>query len=322
MSLFDRKKKSHDHLRTLTEKEIQDRLYGSYRPAPEGFRAETPPSKSPSSRPASFETIAESEDLFRNASTRHFPVPLKKELKESLSTVTEWVDEEADTTAKAAHLGWQESQKVARMPKKRPSLPRKPAVMPLFKTLWNQTLDLLRAIPFRSIEVRKIKIRKTGVWVSSFVALGFLMAGIHFLNVQREAAMKAPRKQEKRASAVTEATDSPLTAAVSLAESKPTPARAPEPAQPKAPLPSEGAYVIQVCTYASETDAERLSERIQEEGLSSFVKELRKASGAKAYYAVFIGRFQEYEGAKKALVEFQKSQVSKPFEDAFIRKLS
>lgn len=302
MGLFGSKKKGQDQMRTLSEKEIQAKLYGSYRMIQDGRRAE--PSNTPPRR----------------------VTPLEKNFdNERLSTLAEWVDEEAETTAKAIQLGWQQERKATRE-HKRPRAPRPSVLRPVLQSLAGKVVDFLRSLDWQRVETRGM-----GYWIGAAALLGLMFAGIHFLNERREATMKSPPKVERTLTASGVEKNEAAKASLPPAQETPSsPLRTPPeaqapPAEPPAPpslREAEGRYAIQVCTYASQGDAERLVARLQNENFTAFVKDLRRSATGKVYYAVFAGRFKDYDEAKTALANFQKKEISKPFQDAFIRTLS
>ena len=116
------------------------------------------------------------------------------------------------------------------------------------------------------------------------------------------------------------AAEQPLSApapeAVESTSSESTPA--PAEVAPSAPLDQ---YVLQVATYVTEADAVSLQNELQSNGFDSFVRDLSR-SGGRVYYDVFIGRFATFKDAQKGMQDFKASPASKPFGDAFVRRLS
>ena len=178
--------------------------------------------------------------------------------------------------------------------------------------------------------------------------LAVLFVHIHFLNDQREMAMKLPPKKvaadgpkkkvhrkappvvpeshaakaaaslllagghEKRAAASQMAGTLPASApATSLVLDAPLGESA---------LAKEAPYVIQIATFMTQSDADGLVSRLKTEGLRAFVKSLSR-TGGKVFYCVFIGRFENYSEAQNKLAEFRKRPLAKSFQDAFIRTL-
>lgn len=161
----------------------------------------------------------------------------------------------------------------------------------------------------------------------SFIVLSVFL-GIHFLNLNREQAMK--RSRQSNASIPVAAIEKiPGTAAstVNIAEDNATPLspvsidkNLPPSSQGIGVKEPEGRFVIQVCTYANESDAKRLLTRIQGEKYPTFIKRMNR-SGGKRYYLVFIGGYRDVGEAKRTLADFQKRDIARPFKDAFVRTL-
>lgn len=104
------------------------------------------------------------------------------------------------------------------------------------------------------------------------------------------------------------------------AEAKTQETQKPRTAESTEPPVGEGRYVIQVATYATTEDANRVVEQIKKEGIPVFARALGRPGG-RIYYAVFIGRFETFQTAQQRLEKFRKKDSSAPFEDAFIRTL-
>ena len=82
----------------------------------------------------------------------------------------------------------------------------------------------------------------------------------------------------------------------------------------------QGAYAIQVATFASKNDADSLAKKLKGSGLKAFVRSLTRPGG-RVYQCVFLGRFATYGEAESMLAEFKKQESAKPFQDAFVRTL-
>ena len=169
-------------------------------------------------------------------------------------------------------------------------------------------------------------------WGLGLLIVALLFLAIHVLNVYRAKAMKAPRPAAVRSEPlprrrpshpVVERREVPSEASEEAPVKKETPIVAePAPPPPVRPAPpsSDKPYVIQVCTYASQMDAERLTEKMKAAGLPAFSKSMGRANG-KIFYPVFLGRFETFPEAQARLKEFRQKQVSKDFQDSFIRTL-
>src|SRR5437667_372327 len=135
------RKKDSDQLRTLSEKEIQDKLYGGFRLNQEAVQAlpeEAKRSGFPNSIPAIQEPAPESQDLFPSPTTSpsktESPISgeeriraaldkKKEEMRSASVKFKEWADEEVDRVSNAAQLGGErEKKKIA--PKIRHQYPK------------------------------------------------------------------------------------------------------------------------------------------------------------------------------------------------------
>ncbi len=109
-------------------------------------------------------------------------------------------------------------------------------------------------------------------------------------------------------------TASPVSAVV------PTPAPAAPVVKAEPPVVTKKPYVIQVCTYARKDDADTLVGQMNAANLPAFVQPLERANG-KTFYPVFIGRFGTFREAQAKLKEFREKSISRDFPDSFIRAL-
>ena len=179
-----------------------------------------------------------------------------------------------------------------------------------------------------SLDFRKPAVRRTAYAAGGIAFLAGLFAGIHLLNAQREIAMKAPRPPAAASPAPNsaEAVSGTKDRRESTAGEKPSMPSGSS-LSPAAAIDGEISvkqpYVIQVATFAQEEDAGRLAERLGRAGAGPrvFVKALSRAGG-RIYYCVFIGRFADYPDAESRLAKFKRMEAARPFQDAFIRSLS
>ncbi len=189
--------------------------------------------------------------------------------------------------------------------------------------------------------------RMATVWGMGAVIVAVLFISVHSLNSFRTKAMKAPKQEgfastisarkvrqktaqtKKQVIKVPEARQ-PLSLATKDQPTKeiPLPAAAIPPASPAAKEPTPGTpvgaqdpYVIQVCTYASEADANKLIEELKGQQITSFFQSSTRSSG-KTFYLVFLGRYKDLREAQARLKEFRSKTISKSFPDSFIRTLS
>ncbi|MCM8774952.1 MAG: SPOR domain-containing protein [Candidatus Omnitrophica bacterium] len=355
MGLFGNKQKRKEGFRALTEKEIQDRLYGDFTDKPH----DSPPTgdsdfkivpKGKEPLPPSGESIQSTKSLDTTkiqseVSTNDLKEREKKKEQERLARVTEWADEEVEVIEKAKRLGWYEESK-----KKEPapvlSRPTTPSVR---KSSWTSLRTVLAVIVrsclrallamLETLGFYVFKSKRLAYWAGGFAFLFVLFWGIHVLNVQREQAMKMPRKRlplspiTSPQGPVIQEAESPLESPrvietqnvliiPPLTEEKMTEASFDRKSTPPTRSPKQGKYyVIQVATFAVESDAERLIKKFGEVGFSAFVRSLKSPSG-KTYYSVFTGNFKDYSQAQDELEKFRKNQISKSFQDAFIRRLT
>lgn len=90
--------------------------------------------------------------------------------------------------------------------------------------------------------------------------------------------------------------------------------------EPPASQEKGGRYVIQVAIYLREEDARRIVARMTAADFPSFIEPLRRPNG-RTLYPVFLGRYQTLREAQSRLREFKKSPLAKDFPDSFVRSL-
>lgn len=164
---------------------------------------------------------------------------------------------------------------------------------------------------------KKISNRKVMTWVAAVGFLTFVFWGIHSLNSKREKFMTSPvKKVEKKKEAPAQTPDVPSQALVNTISTPASSISAPK------EIASKGNYVIQVATYASLDDANKLVEQFTQQNFRSFIKSFQRNAAGRIYHSVYMGRFAEYSQAETQLEKFRKSKISEPFQDAFIRSLS
>ncbi len=202
------------------------------------------------------------------------------------------------------------------------------------RAVWKRTSDGLRNLLSQSVasSVAFIKnvVRQKGLAGLVAVSMAVLLfLAVHALNLYRTEAMKNPKKAAARAvprAVASEEKPRPSEGRLTQSETSPT---VPEPEEklppvrlmpPGPPVVEEKGYVVQVCTYAREEDAQRLVFQMNEAGLPAFQKPLRRPSG-KTFYSVFLGRYKTYREAQGKLQEFRGSPMAHEFPDVFIRSL-
>ncbi len=343
MGFFATRKKKSDNIKTLSEAEIQQRLYGHLRIP--GAAVED--SAFTRRRPAA----ESSKDLFRKSQASAETSKAQESLAAQKTISTGIPAEPARPKA-----GRSDSVPAADLsPKPKPKIRKNPlAPIPgillvflksvLFvslTTLFKLAGSVLRF--FISIDFRKPQIQKIAstLGAAAFVALLFL--GTHFLNVRREAAMKSPHhKTFAKPAAKTSETIPPgasnrsaeisveelAIAAKSKAELHPpaggisAAADAPV-SRPIATLKSsaaQGTYSIQLATFAAREDADRLVTKLRDQDADAFIKELDRPGGG-TYYCVFVGHYKDFREGEEGLARFKKKSLAKPFLDAFVRAL-
>ncbi len=354
MGLLNYRKKN-EQLRTLTEKEIQEKLYGRFRLS---HKEDTGISSMPPRNSASLATIEKveekSSDLFAPSISAAQPgfsqknsrvefEPQEKEIKKSFADV------KSDITASPSKMHSRPA--VFTKPASRPVSRPKQAFFAGFlkilqgiggligKALGSVVVVILKfAGAFLEAILIFLKKGQNRYWVGAIVFLSILLGSIHHLNVQREIAMKTPRSRPVapmvQARNISES-PAPVSALAARLERAPAAPLSPTvstdivpgenvnaltPSEPASAGGAQGAFVIQVVTYATQADGTGLLKRLNQDGFSGLVKQSTRNTG-KIYYTVFVGRFKTYREAQENLAQFQKKEISKPFQDAFIRTL-
>lgn len=347
MGLFETKKKNTESLKTLSEKEIQAKLYGhirtNFRPAGEetSFKSAA---ASKSSSPALFKS-AESSSVTLSGTATMTTAPVKKEEKMRANVQPSLISKYQEKTTKPAKMNvgpfflnglkWVISRLVF-------------ALRWTVSSAWNA---------FRVFDFRRPLTQRFVYGGLAVLVLTGLFFGIHQLNLKREAAMKeAPenaRKMaaKKSAAKVLAADQEQQALSLPLQDDKEDAVLEP-PSNPaivsknavktkkkisKKKTDSENApaattavtgredfqgpfYAIQIATFATREDAGNLIDKFKQAGWDAFEKSLTR-SGSRLYYCVFVGRFSNRQEAETKLTDFKRSEVSKPFQDAFVRSL-
>ena len=94
--------------------------------------------------------------------------------------------------------------------------------------------------------------------------------------------------------------------------------------QPATALPEVAVnkpYAIQIATYARAEDASNLESRLKADGLPAFMAPVRRPHG-KSFYLVYLGRFESFQEAQAKLKEFRGRDVAKEFPDSFVRTIT
>lgn len=341
MGPFGNKNKLKEGLHTLTEKEIQDKLYGQFRTHQPVVHDEARVLKSKEAAAA----LKRDEVFSKSAAPPRMEedtrqIRERKKAEERLARISEWADEEAEAVTKASKYGWQQNSGKSFSKNQSP-----PAVKPASQNIVFSALKIAVVTISGILKIFSAPVFRSRnfIYFASAAAFLFVMfLGIHTLNVQRETAMKIPHKavtpqvlaekikasleKGKPAQPPAVSVSSPSAARPAVRETQVTavsPEAAPvRPAEVQAkPAALEAPYVVQIATFASEIDAQNLVESFEGENLPAFTKDLKRAGG-KIYYSVFLGRYKNYQEAQRGLGFFRKKVVAKSFQDAFIRTLS
>lgn len=353
MKLFGLGKKPGD-MKTLSEKEIQVKLYGHLRSPHAGATHDAAVITLPKAQPRPAIVHPQSQTLTRDerknvtisstGETTGAPRP---------SYMTPKPKEEPAEAArpKAMNKPFQSTKpKAAAFTKFASAAAGKilPAVWAVVKAALTFIAQLLVAAIgmitqiFLKIDFKNPRVRRVFSWTFGIGLLAFVLVGIHMLNVKREFAMKHPNrtvsvKPKPRAkaqipnqvtsqtliseSAAETASERALTAAESAITAATAPSAVTAPAATsETPVVSQKGQVIQIATFAAQTDAEKLVERLKADGWKCFVKPLVRPGG-KTYYCVFLGAYKTSQEAETKLAAFKKKEIAKPFQDAFIRSL-
>jgi len=185
------------------------------------------------------------------------------------------------------------------------------------KDAFSKTTDLLRDFS----HPKYVTVRRVFYWGSALLAVFLLFWGVNNLNSQREKAMSVRYKVPLPETAAVV----PLEASVPVVSPV---AEVSRPSKPKKTNPvsessasksaSPGYYVIQVVTYPTKPDADRVVNAFRQEGLRAFVKENARPSG-RVFYLVLLGGFKSESEAQSQLLKFRAKDVARPFQDAFVK---
>ncbi len=342
MGLLSHRKKT-EQLRTLTEKEIQEKLYGQFR-----LQTKDPSilSSVPSKNSAQMTAIEDREDspvdlFFPPGLPSKLGVPKKsskEELEEPAKEIKKTFLEPPFDTALPS-----KQRTFVKPPGPLASSPRRPNRAQVFlKFLQNATAVSVKEAG--SFLIWFIKLAVAGFqsfiaflskgqnryWFGGFIFITVLLGSIHYLNVQREIAMKTTRPRQAIPSLQARTVSAEPFHSTQTSISSTSPLSTVETGESRSGVvssapslggESEGMFVIQIVTYANPADATNLAVRLKHEGFPALVKQFTRSTG-KVYHTVFVGRFKSYRDAQEILVRFQKKEMAKPFQDAFIRTLN
>ncbi len=181
---------------------------------------------------------------------------------------------------------------------------------------------------------QKVVARRILYWGIAVLVVFLLFWSVNSLNSSRETAMKSKYKigaerpiTEDTAVAVSQETLQP---AVSAPVSSRPVVITPVPVKAKASEVTSAVtnavvkndafpYVIQVVTYPTQEDAQKVVDALKRERLRAFVKENIRASG-RVFYVVYIGGFRTDAEAQAQLLSFRVKEIARPFQDAFVKR--
>lgn len=358
MGFLNRSKKRDEPLARLSEKEIQQKLYGGFHAGAEGltsapkpFARHEPQPKAASPRPA-INAVAPSnpdsdEDLFTQTrfarETTPSQAPSEKKSEEApldtpkvppihASLRPGTVRPDSGSFRSAASKAGEPTRMAKKPVYKAPSLKLPKLTLPnLGKPLSKLFSVLIPGIRAVASALLNVLIQMTK-WLAEFVYYrresvkkvslwGLAILGVFalFIGVHM---LNVRREEAMQKPPVQRVQEAPAPAAPVVAEEPSSPLAEPTPAIPaEAPaVESEGKYVVQIATYFSETDATKVAGELKAGNWPSFIRNVPRSDG-KVFYSVYLGRFQDYQQAQDVLNKFRKTAVAGPFQDAFIRKL-
>ena len=358
-----------EQMKTLTEREIQSKLYGHLR-APHGVLHDE------SAKSLAGASSARTASLgVKNFSSRPaVPAeakPLEFEMPAASRDAKPWTQPAPsgiqDSRPSVSKLAFSRPEPKSRP--SRPAAPPKPSLFPKIGAWMLLGVKTLGAIVILAVQnflyilrVIFVKLFQAIVWLGAFLwgmlrildfrnpkiqkafytlaTIGFiaaLFAGIHSLNLNRETAMKAPRialpklrPANSPAIARPEVKDGSLRSAGQEPETARQTALKPavssavagtsSPANADRSANQIGTHGIQVATFATAEDAQKLVDRLKTGRFSAFVKPLSRPGG-RVYYCVFMGPYAGSAQAERELERFRQTEMAKPFRDAFVRSL-
>jgi hypothetical protein len=311
MFLFLKKKKE-ESLRPLSERDIQEKLYGHIRkksPAEDSITVST-------EQPATF------NELFS---------PPAAEVPAAEKPAAERAPEPPRASQRPLHKITVVKAPRPRRQFKMPSLPRftlpklsvpkitfpnvslpkftmpKPTLPRFKKPRW---IEKIEQIPLPMIAAGLL-IAVILLVVSRAIAQGVFKgaSGFRLIKVVRP---ETPRPPESREAALPAPTTAP---AVDKALKAPV---RPVPAIPQSPAAQKKFYTIQVIVYEDAAHAEAMLTRLKERRLEAFYRSIKTSRG-KERYQVFVGHFKNYAEAQNHLGRYKKSGQLQDFTDSFVR---
>lgn len=326
MGLFNKKKNSDAPSSVLSESEIQKKLYGEFsegtshvvtggREPLREFTSPPLPSKESSLDKVAFDLFSAQREALSEPELSPRRVSPEQKPAEHASRYVPLHDFEKKMVPPVP--GSSEPDPYVRFQQKRPSENKLPAFLDLVKGFSEKAGEVIRFF----LDPRQVALRRVFYWGTAAFVVFLLFWGVNALNSQREEAMRSRYKIPGES--VTERSVAPVPVAVPL---KPVTQRpvvvTPAPVKTLKPFPGAASkpdlYVIQVVTYPSSQDAESIVKNLKNSGFRAFVKESAR-SGGRVFYMVLIGGFRTAAEAQAQLSKFRGQEVSRPFQDAFVR---
>ncbi len=288
------KKRREDGLKALTEKEIQEKLYGYCRQQKTLAVMEEEPVT-----PAVEEQSKKIErDLF-------VPLAEASVKKESL-----FKSRPASAVRKESHFFKNFSGTVKRSfvsaahKVSSISIPRFP---PIKKPKW---IEKVESLPLASVAAAFFAAVLLVVGIRTAMHLGFNAWPI-------ERILQA-HKVLKPAEEVSEQEEAPLEEKIAIKVSEAVPLSSKPAAKAVPPPAAKKFYTIQLVVYEDAALAARQVKRLAEKKLEAFYKPVKTSRG-KERYQVFVGRFASFEDAQTRLSRYKKSNLLTEFKDSFVR---
>lgn len=293
MAMFPKKRRD-ENLRVLTEREIQEKLYGHFRPKAVAVEEEDsipaepePPKKAERDLfvPAP-EAPEKKEPLFK---PRPAPEPRRQNnfLKEIGGTVKKSF---ASVATKVSSV----------------SLPKVPAVR---KPKWVEKMETL---PLASVAAAFFAAVLLVVGLRAVMHIGFNAWPIERILQAHKSAATVEESVEPDQSPVEE------NIIIKVTEPAPLP-KAEVASKAAAPAPAlKKYYTIQLVVYEDISLADKQVARLKEKKLDAFHKSVKTSRG-KQRYQVFVGRFSTFDDAQSRLAQYKKANLLTEFGDSFVR---
>ena len=333
MGLFGRRKGTDATSSVLSESETQKKLYGDFADKTshavigdrDSFREPVPspslPKESSPEKETPFDLFSAQKDALSETtlSPRHvFPDPKPTEHPSRYVPLHDF--EKKPTASVPVSSG---SDSYARFRYNQPD-----------ENKWNASLGLLKGFSGKMSELFKfildpeqVVLRRIFYWGAAILVVFLLFGGVNALNSQREEAMRGRYKIPGESASVK--TPNAVTAVVSNKSVTERPVViTPAPVRPKkvrvpeggttVAAPMNASYVIQVVTYPTKQDADQAVNTFRRAGFRAFIKENSRPSG-RLFYLVLLGNFHTEAEAQAQLLKFRAKDVSRPFQDAFVK---